>query len=157
MSRLLVGVAVASSILMVGCSADLEVDNSKQSQTESSKEGRIVSSATKRRADAAALEAKRMKARFGAAMPRTSSRSCPRISVWRRRIAVISSMSDRSDVRARMTELRTWCTIRIRGSLNFVGFNFTLGNIGLNKSGGSNENAGSNCGGAAAVGLLGVR
>ena len=59
MSHLLVGVAAVSTILMVGCSADVDVDNSKQSQSESSRKEKVDPAEAKRRAEADALEAKR--------------------------------------------------------------------------------------------------
>lgn len=59
MSHLLVGVAAVSTILMVGCSADVEVDNSKRSRVEPSTEEKVDPAEAKRRAETAALEAKR--------------------------------------------------------------------------------------------------
>lgn len=59
MSHLLVGAAVVSTILMVGCSADVEVDNSKRARAEPSTEEKVDPAEAKRRAEADALEAKR--------------------------------------------------------------------------------------------------
>lgn len=59
MGHLLVGAAVVSTILMVGCSADVEVDNSKRARPESSKDEKVDPAEAKRRAEADALEAKR--------------------------------------------------------------------------------------------------
>ena len=51
--------AVGLAVLTVGCSADVDVDNSKRSHEENAKSERVDPSEAKRRADAAALEAKR--------------------------------------------------------------------------------------------------
>ena len=59
MNYLLVGVAVVATMLMVGCSAEVEVGNAKRSRTGETKKGEVDPVEAKRRAEAAALEAKR--------------------------------------------------------------------------------------------------
>ena len=59
MNQLVAGLAVGLTVLTVGCSADVEVDNSKRSHEENAKSEEIGPAEAKRRADAAALEAKR--------------------------------------------------------------------------------------------------
>lgn len=53
------GLMVGLALMMVGCSADVEVDNSKRTQSDGAAEKKPDPAEVKRRADAAALEAKR--------------------------------------------------------------------------------------------------
>ena len=59
MGKFSVGCLLLSSIVLAGCSADVDVDNSRREQERSASEGKVDPVVAKQRADAAALEAKR--------------------------------------------------------------------------------------------------
>ena len=59
MSKFSVGFLLSSAIVLAGCSADVEVDNSRQTQEKAASAGKVDSAEARRMADAAALEAKR--------------------------------------------------------------------------------------------------
>ena len=59
MKQMVLGLAVGMTVLMIGCSADVEVDNSKRLHEEGARSERTDPSEARRRADAAALEARR--------------------------------------------------------------------------------------------------
>lgn len=59
MSKFSVGFLLSSAIVLAGCSADVDVDNSRQTQAKAASAGKVDPAEARRMADAAALEAKR--------------------------------------------------------------------------------------------------